>query len=92
MEDYELFRSCNMLGVEDGKEENEFPKEYREVEGEAQIDETPSHKFTEDKPIKYIEPKIKIMYLWDEANPKKIFVGDNWNPPEGNSIQNIHGI
>ena len=33
MEDYELFRSCHMLGVEDGNKvkENEFPKEYSEL-------------------------------------------------------------
>ena len=32
MEDYELFSSCNMLRVNEKGEENESPKEYREVE------------------------------------------------------------
>ena len=32
MEDYELFLSCNMLRVDEKGEENECPKEYREVE------------------------------------------------------------
>ena len=50
MEDYELFSSYNMLGVEEGKERNEFLKEYSEIkEGEAQVDETPTHTFSEDK-------------------------------------------
>jgi hypothetical protein len=54
MEDYKLFPSCNMLGVEEGNngEENKFSKEYREVkEGEAKMDETPAHEFTEEKEI-----------------------------------------
>ena len=32
MEDYELFPSCNILRVDEKGEENECPKEYREVE------------------------------------------------------------
>ncbi len=34
IEDYELFPSCNMLRVDEGEkeEENECPKEYKEVE------------------------------------------------------------
>lgn len=34
MEDYELFPSCNILGVDEGEKEegNECPKDYREVE------------------------------------------------------------
>ena len=72
MEDYELFLSYNMLGVQDGKEENEFLKEYREVkEGEAWINEMLVHTFSEDKPIKYEEPKIKTINLGNEVNPKK---------------------
>lgn len=81
MEDYELFPICNMLGVEEEKEGNEFTKEYREIkEGEAQVDETSAHMFSEDKPMKYEEPTVKTMNLGDEANPKNIFVGDDWNP------------
>ena len=63
-----------MLGVEEGKngEENKFPKEYQEVkEGEALMDETPAHGFSEEKPIKYEEPTLKTMNLGDEAKPKK---------------------
>jgi hypothetical protein len=36
MEDYELFPSCHMLGVEEGSkgdEKNKFLMEYREVKG-----------------------------------------------------------
>ena len=84
MEDYELFSSCHMLGVDEGSmgdEKNEFSTEYREVkEGEAPIDETPTHTFSNEKPNKYEEPKVKTMNLGDEANPKNIFVGDDWNP------------
>lgn len=75
MEDYELFPSCNMLGVEGEKEGNEFPKEYSELkDGEAQVDETPTHTFSEDKPMKYEEPTVKTMDLGDEENPKKTFL------------------
>ncbi len=40
----------------------------------------PAHTFSNDKPIKYEEPTVKTMNLGDEANPKYIFVGDDWNP------------
>ena len=60
MEDYKLFPSCNMLGVEEEKEGNEFLKEYSELkEGGAQVDETPTHMFSEDKPMKCEEPMVK---------------------------------
>ena len=39
-----------------------------------------AHTFSKDKPIKYKEPTVKKMNLGDEANPKNIFVGDDWNP------------
>lgn len=41
--------------------------------------EDPAHKFDKDKPIKY-EPSLKVVNLGDEANPKNIFIGDDWNP------------
>lgn len=81
MEDYELFPSYNMLGVEEEKEGNEFPKEYSEIKkGEVQVDETLAHTFSEDKPMKYEELMVKTMNLGDKANPKNILVGDDWNP------------
>ena len=83
MEDYELFSSYNMLGVEEGNngEENRFSKEYQELkDGEAMMDETPAHTFSEEKPIKYDESIAKTMNLGDEAEPKNILVGDDWNP------------
>lgn len=82
IEDYELFPSCNMLGVEEGnnREETKFLKEYQEVQGETQMDKTPAHEFNEEKPIKYEELTIKTMNLGDEAEPKNILVGDDWNP------------
>ena len=49
MEDYELFLSCNILGVEEEKRRNEFSKEYSELkEGEAQVDETLADMFSEN--------------------------------------------
>lgn len=85
IEDYELFPSCHMLGVEETnneEEKSEFPTKYRELkEGEAPMDETPPHTFSKDEPIKYEEPSVKTVNLGDEANPKNIFVGDDWNPP-----------
>ena len=82
MEDYELFSSCNMLGVAKDKGRNEFSKEYNELkEGEAQVDETPAHTFSKDKPMKYEEPIVKTMNLGDEENRR-------WLEPsvEGDSI------
>ena len=83
MEDYELFPSCHMLGVEEGNKEDEkdeFLTEYREFkEGEASIEETPTHTFNEEKAINYEKPLVKTVSLGDEANHKSIFVGDDWN-------------
>ena len=81
MEDYELFPSCNMLGVEEEKEGNEFLKEYSELkEGEAQVDETLAHTFNKNKLMEYEKPTVKTMNLGDEKTPKNILVGDDWNP------------
>lgn len=78
MEDYEVFSSCNMLGVEEENLGNEFPKEYSELkEGEAKVDETLAHMFSEDKLMKYEERTVKTMNLGDEENPKNILVGDD---------------
>ena len=80
MEDYELFPSCNILGGEEGndEEENKFPADYQEVkEGEANIDETPAHECSTEKSMKYEEPTVKTMNLGSEVEPKNIFVGDD---------------
>ena len=54
MEDYELFHSCNVLTIEEGLAPNKYPKEFTEVkEGEALLDVTPAHTFSEGKKIKY---------------------------------------
>ncbi len=72
MKDYELFPSCNMLGVEEEKGRNKFPKEYSELkEGEAQVDETPAHTFNEDKPIKYEEAIVQTTNVGNDIEPKK---------------------
>jgi hypothetical protein len=65
MEDYELFLSCHMLRVEEGSKGEE--KKYKEVKVGVKMDETPAH-----------IPSVKIVNLGDKANPKNIFVGDNW--------------
>ena len=44
------------------------------------MDKTPAHTFSKEKPIKYEEPTVKTMKLGDEAEPKNILVGDDWNP------------
>lgn len=81
MEDYELFESCSILTIEEGHNREEFPKEFREIkEGDATLDETLAHVFNERKPIKYDKAKVQTMNLGDEAEPKNILVGDNWNP------------
>ena len=43
------------------------------------MDETPTHTFSKDKPIKYEEPIVKTMNLGEEENLKNILVGDDWN-------------
>ena len=81
MEDYELFPTCNVLSIEEGPRENEFPKEFKEVkEGDAPVDVTPAHTFSTEEPIKYNEAKLETMNLGDEAEPRNILVGDNWDP------------
>ena len=81
MEDYELFQSCNILTIEEGHNEDGFPKEFREIkEGNAPLDETPTHVFSEGKLIKYDEATVQTMNLGDKAELKNILVGDNWNP------------
>ena len=78
MEDYELFHSCNVLSMEEGSRGNEFSKEFIEVkEGEALLDVTPAHTFSEGETIKYNEATLQTMNLGDEAEPKNILVGDN---------------
>lgn len=53
MEDYELFQSCNLLTIEEGHSDDGFPREFMEVkEGDAPLDETPAHAFTEGESIK----------------------------------------
>lgn len=43
MEDYELFQ-CNMLQIEETKEKAVFPPKYGEYrEGEARVDDIPTH-------------------------------------------------
>ena len=44
------------------------------------LNETLAHVFGEGKPIKYDEATVQTMNLGDEAKPKNILVGDNWNP------------
>ena len=52
MEDYELFQSYNVLTVEEGHKNDGFPREFTKVkEGDASLDETPAHAFTEGEPI-----------------------------------------
>lgn len=81
MEDYEVFPSCNVLGIEEKNAGNEFPNEYFELkEGEVKVDETPGHTFSEEKPMKYEEPTVKTMNLGDEENLKNILVGHDWSP------------
>lgn len=81
MEDYELFQSCNILTIEEERNRDGFPKEFREIkEGNAQLDETPTHVFNKEKPIKYEDATVQTMNLRDDTEPKNILVGDNWNP------------
>ena len=82
MEDYELFSSCNMLGVEGmDVEEEVFPSEFGEYkEGEARVFESPAHNFDAGKPIKYEEPSVSVMNLRNEDSLRNILVGDDWNP------------
>lgn len=79
MEDYELSQ-CNMLQIEE-PEENRFLPVYREyTEGDAPLNEAPTHEFDMVKPIRYEEPSVKATKLNEEAAPKNILVGDDWNP------------
>ena len=72
MEDYELFPSCNMLGVGEEKGRNEFPKQYSELkDGEAQVDETAAHVFSKDELITYEELMVKPMNLGDEGEKEE---------------------
>ena len=81
MEDYELFQSCNVLSIEEGRSVGEFSSEFTEIkEGDAPLDVTPAHKFTKGEPIKYNEATLQSMNLGDEAEPQNILVGDNWDP------------
>ena len=81
MEDYEFFQSCNILAIEEERNGDGFPKEFREIkEGNTQLDETPAHVFNKEKPIKYEEATVQTMNLGDDTEPKNILVGDNWNP------------
>ena len=78
IEDYELFQSCNVLTIEEGHSVDEFPRKFTEMkEGDAPLDVTPAHKFTEGEPIKYNEATLQTMNLGDEAEPRNILVGDN---------------
>ncbi len=82
MEDYELFLSCNMLGVEgmDGEEKDVFPLEFGEYkEGEAQVNESLGHNFDVENPIRYEELSVRVTNLWDEENLRNIRVGDDWD-------------
>lgn len=81
MEDYKLFQSYNMLGVEGMDAEEDFPPEFREYkEGEARVNESLAPNFEAGKPIEYEEPSIHVMNLGDEESPRNILVGDDWNP------------
>ena len=81
MEDYELFHNCNVLTVEEGHSANEFPKEFTEIkEGDVPLDVTPAHTFSKEEPIRYNEATLQTMNLGDEAEPRNILVGDNWDP------------
>ena len=72
MEDYELFPSCNMLGIGEEEGRNEFPKEYSELkEGEAQVDETPAPAFSKDELTTYEEPMGKPMNLGDKGEKEE---------------------
>ena len=44
------------------------------------LDETPAHVFSKGESIKYNEATLQTMNLGDEAEPKNILVGDNWDP------------
>lgn len=81
MEDYELFQSCNVLTIEEGHSGDGFPSEFTEIkEGDASLDETPTHVFSEGEPIKYNEATWQTMNLGDETEPRNILVGDNRDP------------
>ena len=77
MEDYELFQSCNILTIEEERNGVGFPKEFREIKGNTQLDETPAHVFNKEKPIKYEEATIQTMNLRDDTEPKNMLVEDN---------------
>ena len=50
MEDYELFQNYDILTIEEGHNGDEFPKEFREIkEGDALLEESPAHVFSEGK-------------------------------------------
>ena len=44
------------------------------------MDVTLAHIFNEGETIKYNEATLQTMNLGDEAEPKNILVGDNWDP------------
>lgn len=80
MQDYELFTpSCNVLSIEE--QPDVFPPKYGEYrEGEATVNDTLAQLFPKDRPIRYEEAKLKETNLGEASDPKKILVGDDWNP------------
>lgn len=87
MEDYEVFHpECHILqiceiGESSGNTNDQsFPLEYGKYqEVVAWVEETPTHWFEREKPIKYEESNVEKVNLGKDEDPQVILVVDNWN-------------